>query len=304
MIRKALREEKISVETVMPSFHLSQLNQLATNDNALISFMYYTGALTYCPSQDSNPHNIGLLQITNQTARDEFFQQVLQMCTWLQTGQVRQQIYNSIVHLVNTQNLTPLCVAIEKACLRNLRSNNVIHHQESSLVQIFVDAFTFCFNPDSVQLEEQMNLNSKHAIDFVILNTNIAIEFLNVAIWHLVQAPDGKYIDIKDNWDEQTSVSDAIYSLGDNEVLNLRKKAFGLSPVQSIKEILEAKCRKVRKDYAAGLNMKGYNCIFVVLRVGLRKLIVRKITTKKFDQTKPPQIQNAPETPSSHTLLG
>jgi len=93
---------------------------------------------------------------------------------------------------------------------------------------------------------------------------------LNVAIWHLVQGPYGTYIDIKDNLDEQTSVSEiAIYDLKDNEVLNLRKKAFGNSA-------LDAKCRK---DYD-GLKVKGYNCIFVVLCVGLQKLIVRKLKQK------------------------
>ena len=95
-IRNALRLPSLLLSSsVLSRFRLSSINELSTNTDALLSFMFYTGAsyililmlpphyylgaLTYCAPPDDEPRSSGPLKVTNETARKEFWDEALRM---------------------------------------------------------------------------------------------------------------------------------------------------------------------------------------------------------------------------------
>lgn len=153
-IRKVLTSSTLKLSSpLMSRFRLSAINELSTNSDALLSFMFYTGtkslnnfiyrcyssiilgALTYCPPSDSKRKMSADLKVTNETARNEFWNEALRMSSWLSSENLRKKVYGAIGQLVSDKNIVPLCDVISAEVLSKLEGNNVVHHQESSLVQ-------------------------------------------------------------------------------------------------------------------------------------------------------------------------
>jgi len=93
------------------------------------------GALTYCAPSDSKLKISADLKVTNETARKEFWNEALRMSTWLSSEDLRKKCSGAIGQLVSDKTINPLCDVISAEVLSKLEGNNVVHHQESSLVQ-------------------------------------------------------------------------------------------------------------------------------------------------------------------------
>jgi len=73
-------------------------------------------------------------------------------------------------------------------------------------------------------------------------------------------------------------VSNSIYLADGEQILKLKRRSYGQQKAsQSIASILDDSVKKVRATSGSGLQAKGYQHVFVILRVGLQRLLVRKI---------------------------
>lgn len=73
-------------------------------------------------------------------------------------------------------------------------------------------------------------------------------------------------------------MSNSIYLADEELILKLKRRSFGQQkPSQNVASLLDDSVKKVRATYGSGLSAKGYQYVFVILRVGLQRLLVRKI---------------------------
>lgn len=128
VIAEALSSDGAEVECaggVANHFRLSNMHELATDRRALVSFMFYTGALTYAPRprRPSSPLSFIELKhslcIPNGVARKEFAGELQRMLRLDQIGM--ENLHESIVCMVDKTQADPFCQALEQFLLRGLR---------------------------------------------------------------------------------------------------------------------------------------------------------------------------------------
>ncbi|RHZ78190.1 hypothetical protein Glove_166g242 [Diversispora epigaea] len=223
-------------KSIEQRFRLTNICELATDRTPLLSFMFYTGALTYKP--DPSKYK---LQIPNRIAKREFIAEALKIYDWKEEDLMSVQKCLQILEA--DHNIEPLCRFIEETLLKPLKDYSV-----------------------------------KKAIDLVKTSTGkrIAIEFDNIKVEHikLIRFPD------LDDWQKLTQVSQLLSEKSDDEILSL-EICNKYQPIQkTVGEALKQKIEVKKKAYLKNLIDRKdatLSCMFIVLRVGLYRLISRRV---------------------------
>ncbi|CAG8640835.1 3230_t:CDS:2 [Acaulospora morrowiae] len=152
-------------------------------------------------------------------------------------------------------NIEPLCRFIERTLLKPLKDNGVKHSNEE-------------------ELKQSSNLGGK-AVDLVktSIGIRIAIEFDNIKIENV------KLDKTRDNWQEATEVSRSLLEKSEEEVLTKINDPFRKNQ-KTVEEALDWKIKTKSRKYLEPLRNRqdaDLKCIFVILRVGLHRLISRKV---------------------------
>ncbi|CAG8693276.1 3689_t:CDS:1, partial [Funneliformis caledonium] len=173
-----------SANGIEQRFRLFNICKLATDRSPLLSFMFYTGAITYQPnpSPASLQHNF---RIPNRIAEREFITEALKIYDWKKEDLT--PVWNCLQILEAEYNIKPLCRFIEKTLLKPLKDNSVKHSNEETLKQTFMDTLILTFHaniePEFQVFSQSSNFSGK-AIDLVKTSSEkmIAIEFDNIKI--------------------------------------------------------------------------------------------------------------------------
>ncbi|CAG8482792.1 12580_t:CDS:2 [Funneliformis mosseae] len=253
-------------------FRLANIRELATDRTPLLSFLFYTGALTYQPN--------GLcfsFRIPNNISKREFIAEALKIHEWKDDDltPVRQ----CLQILEGNDDIDPLCRFVEELLLKPLKDNSIVHSNEEVLKQTFLDTLILTLHAD-IEPEFQVCFNSKYscgkAIDLVKTSTGkrIAIEFDNIKMECI------KLDGIHDSWQGATRISLSLMKKSEDEILNLEISDHYRSNQKTVREVLDSKIRKKCNDYLEPLKNRrdaDLKCMFVVLRVGLHRLISRRV---------------------------
>ncbi|RGB24870.1 hypothetical protein C1646_772519 [Rhizophagus diaphanus] len=197
-------------------FQLSNIHELATDHTSLLSFMFYSGAITYQSnlSRSSLQHNF---QIQNRVIKREFIIEMLKIYNWKKEDLI--PIRNYLQILKAEYNIKPLCRFIENNLLKPLKDNSIKHLNEEVLEQIFMDTLTLTLHTD-IKPEFQVffqNSNFEKVINLVKINTGkvIAIEFDNIKIENV------KLDGIQSNRQKATDLSQLLLEKSEDEILSL-----------------------------------------------------------------------------------
>ncbi|PKY38773.1 hypothetical protein RhiirA4_451830 [Rhizophagus irregularis] len=195
-------------------FQLSNIHELATDHTSLLSFMFYSGVITYQlnSSYSSLQHNF---QIPNRITERKFIIEMLKIYNWKKEDLIPVQ--NCLQILEAEYNIEPLCRFIENNLLKLLKYNNVKHLNEEVLKQIFMDTLTLTLHTDikpKFQMFSQSS-NFEKIINLVKINTEkvIAIEFDNIKIESI------KLDGIQSSWQKATDISQLLLEKSDDEIL-------------------------------------------------------------------------------------
>ena len=186
-------------------------------------------------------------------------------------------IKDGIIKLINENEIYTLCYAIDNMVLSKLSDNQVIHHNEAALVQIFFDAFLYTFASYDIFSEYKVNLNKKEAIDLALKTkdktTNLYFEFKNISMNNINTDTN--------NWEKLTEFSNNYMKYDDDKILNLsikdEKQKFY---EKTVGDYFKKGIQDVKKKYLNQLKNQKENSkiiIFLILRVGLRRLIIQEI---------------------------
>ena len=211
------------------------------------------------------------------------YEEMLRIKKWTQSD--LKTIRESILEMID-ENIKPLCAVIDEYSLSKLKGNNVVHHNESSLVQCFIDAISYSFlNQENIEREYKVNEHSRdhgtrnRAIDVVFKlhpKTKIGIEFKNIPIKELKQWINDE-TPSKD-WEKQFKQSESLFHYPEDDVLELPlidSHEKGNTTVQKALDNAIEQANSYKKDLSS--NFDGKVIVFVIVRVGLRKLIIRKL---------------------------
>ncbi|CAB4409428.1 unnamed protein product [Rhizophagus irregularis] len=262
-------------------FQLTNIRELAINRTLLLSFMFYNGAITYQPnpSPASLQHNF---KIPNCIAEKEFITEALKIYGWKEEDLI--PVRHCLQILEAEYNIEPFCRFIEKTLLKPLKDNSVKYPNEEALKQAFIDTLILTLHAD---IEPEFQVYSRNsdffdgkAIDLVKISANkmIAIEFDNIKMENVIL--DGA----QGSWQEATYVSRSLLEKSDDEILNLEINDKYRPDQKTVREALEWKIKKKSEEYLDPLKKRHdaeLSCMFIVLRVGLHRLISRKVYSDK-----------------------
>ncbi|CAG8643728.1 11586_t:CDS:1 [Paraglomus brasilianum] len=234
--------------------------------------MFYTGALTYHPS--SLKHEF---KIPNRIAEREFIAEGLKIYDWKKEDLIPVQ--NCLQILEAEYNIEPLCQFIEKALLKPLKDNSVKHSNEEALKQAFMDTLILTLHADiepEFQVYSQSSSFGGKAIDLVKTSTRkmMAIEFDNIKMENV------KLNGAQGSWQEATDVSRSLLEKSEDEILSLKISDRYRPNQKTVHEALESKIKKKSNEYLDLLKRQHdaeLSCLFIVLRVGLHRLISRRV---------------------------
>ncbi|CAG8551534.1 7169_t:CDS:2, partial [Ambispora gerdemannii] len=257
-------------------FRLSNIRELTIDRTPLLSFMFYTGAITYQP----NPSPISLqhnFRIPNRIAEGEFISEALKIYDWKKEDLV--PVRNCLQILEAEDNIEPLCRFIEEALLKPLKDNSVKHSNEEALKQAFMDTLILTLHADiepEFQVYSQSSSFGRKAIDLVKISTRkrIAIEFDNIKMENI------KLDKARGSWQEATEVSRSLLEKSEEEILKLKINDPYRRDQKTVEEALKWKIEKKSREYLEPLKNRqdaDLKCMFVILRVGLHRLISRKV---------------------------
>ena len=106
---------------VKGQFRLSHMNELATDRKPLLSFMFFTGALTCVPSTAVRLRHA--LRIPNSVARTEFAKELEQMIGLKEGGY--DSLREAIITMLDTKKIDSFCGAVSKYLLGGLAGRDV-----------------------------------------------------------------------------------------------------------------------------------------------------------------------------------
>ncbi|CAG8748444.1 15838_t:CDS:2 [Dentiscutata erythropus] len=247
VLTEVLNQHSLELKTdIEQRFRLTNIRELATDRTPLLSFMFYTGALTYKPGSLKYE-----LQIPNRIAKREFIAEALKIYDWKEED------------LMST-------------LLKPLKDNSVKHSNEEALKQAFMDALILTLHAD-IEPEFRVHTQnlSRKAIDLVKTSTGrrIAIEFDNI------KTECVKLNGVTNSWQELTQVSRLLSEKSDEEILSLEISDKYRPKQKTVREVLEHKIKVKKNEYLMPLKERNdaeLSCMFIVLRVGLHRLISRR----------------------------
>jgi len=186
-------------------------------------------------------------------------------------------VWNCLQVLEAEHDIEPLCKFIENTLLKPLKDNSVKHSNEEALKQAFMDTLILTLHAD---IEPEFRVyshssNFRKAIDLVKTSTGkmIAIEFDNIKMENV------KLDGARGSWQEATEVSRSLLEKSDDEILSFEISDQYRRDQKTVRDALEFKI-KTKSKYLDPLKKQHdaeLSCMFIVLRVGLHRLISRKV---------------------------
>ncbi|RHZ51235.1 hypothetical protein Glove_481g111 [Diversispora epigaea] len=276
ILTEALNQNPLKLKKdIEQRFRLTNIRELATDRTPLLSFMFYTGALTYKPrSPGSFEYE---LQVPNHIAKREFIAEALKIYNWKEEDPI--SVRKCLQILEGEDNIEPLCRFIEKVLLEPLKDNSVVYSNEEVLKQTFMNAFILTYRED-IEPEFQVSNFDKKAIDLIKKGAEgrIAIEFGNIKIGDINFG-----VNLGD-WNKATKVSLSLLEKSEDEILNLETVDFKTSNrynpnLITIRKFLDDKIEK-SNVYLTALKKRNdvkLKSMFIVLRIGLHRLISRRV---------------------------
>ncbi|CAG8662458.1 10784_t:CDS:1, partial [Paraglomus occultum] len=146
ILTEALNQRPLeSRKGIEQRFRLTNIRELATDRTPLLSFMFYTGAITYQPnpSPTSLQHSF---RIPNRIAKKEFIAEALKIYDWKEEDLI--PVRKCLQILESEHNIEPLCRFIEGTLLKPLKDNSVKHSNEEALKQVFMDTLILTLHAD------------------------------------------------------------------------------------------------------------------------------------------------------------
>ncbi|CAG8646805.1 2427_t:CDS:2, partial [Diversispora eburnea] len=216
-----LNQHSLELKTdIEQRFRLTNIRELATDRTPLLSFMFYTGALTYKPGSLKYE-----LQIPNRIAKREFIAEALKIYDWKEED------------LMSVRN-----------------DNSVKHSNEEALKQAFMDALILTLHAD-IEPEFRVHTQnlSRKAIDLVKTSTGrrIAIEFDNI------KTECVKLNGVTNSWQELTQVSRLLSEKSDEEILSLEISDKYRPKQKTVREVLEHKIKVKKNEYLMPLKERN-----------------------------------------------
>ncbi|RIB25281.1 hypothetical protein C2G38_2241501 [Gigaspora rosea] len=206
------------------------------------------------------------------------FMEALKIYDWKEDDLIPVRGYLQILEADN--NIEPLCRFIENTLLKPLKDNSIVHSNEEALKQAFMDAMILTLHAD-IEPEFQVYSQSPDlygmAIDLVkttgSTGKRIAIEFDNIQMKKiLLDGANGR-------WQDATKVSRSLLGKSEEEILGLKIDDEHRKGQKTVAEALEYKIN-TKKKYLGPLSKRNdadLKSVFIVLRVGLHRLISRRI---------------------------
>ena len=195
-------------------------------------------------------------------------------------------LLNNIKKIFEDEDIKSYCLDVDKFALSKLKGNDVVNHDESSFVQAFIDGLSYSFEySDDIQKEYKIkkynrdkNIGGK-AIDVMLEKypkIKLGIEFKNIKIGRLRTWLNGEKP--SKDWDSQVNQSEKLLNETEDKILNLSVTDH-YNNGGTIKEILENTINIQAKKYKQTLESEfdGKVLVFVIIRVGLRRLLIRKV---------------------------
>jgi len=196
------------------------------------------------------------------------------------------EVKSQIIRLFEREEISGLCSIVDRLCFSNLSESQVFNHKEDGLSQAFFDAFRFSFLSFDITQEYIVtrSLKYKYAIDMALKTPNkrIFVEFKNITAGMLSMGLDGKKIVYNDkNWELYQDLSNKLSEeVDDKRILTLPLQPSYQNYGKSVQEYLTLSIQKVRREYIPDLQkdtLKSTKIIvFVVLRVGLRRMLIHR----------------------------
>ncbi|CAG8532691.1 2481_t:CDS:2, partial [Funneliformis caledonium] len=207
-----------STNGIEQQFRLTNIRELTTDRTPLLSFMFYTGAITYQPN--SSPASLQhSFQIPNLMAEREFIAEALKIYDW------------------RKEDLIP-----------PLKDNSFKHSNEEALKQAFMDTLILTLyvdiEPEFQVYSQSSNFGGK-AIDLVKSSTGkmIAIEFDNIKMENV------KLDGTRGSWQEATDISRSLLEKSEDEILSLEIGDKYRPNQKTVREALESKIKKKSNEY-------------------------------------------------------
>ncbi|CAB4479029.1 unnamed protein product [Rhizophagus irregularis] len=257
---------QLESEDITQQFDHTNIDKLTTDRNSLLSFMYYNGVLTYQPNSLQYK-----FQIPNNDVKKKFIENALENYDWKEKDLM--SITKCLQILEGKYDIEPLCQFVEKTLHKLLKNNDP---NEEDLIQAFIDTLIFTFYAD-IKPEFWVNYNvDEKIIDLVRMSTGkrIAIECDNIKMECI------KLNEIQDNMEETTKISSSLLEKSEDEILKLEINDPNQPSLKTVGELLEWKIKKQSKKYLELLEKQedeSLRCSFIVLRIGLHRLISRKV---------------------------
>ncbi|RHZ81374.1 hypothetical protein Glove_120g228 [Diversispora epigaea] len=221
ILTEALDQRPLKLKkNIEQRFRLTNIRELATDRTPLLSFMFYTGALTYKPGSAGSLEYE--LQIPNHIAKREFIAEALKIYNWKEEDPI--SVRKCLQILEGEDNIEPLCRFIEKVLLEPLKDNSVVYSNEEVLKQTFMNTFILTYREDIEPEFQVLNFDRK-AIDLIKKGAEerIAIEFGNIKIGDINFGENLK------DWKKATKVSLSLLEKSEDEILDLETVDFKTS---------------------------------------------------------------------------
>jgi len=291
-------------------FTSAQLRSM-TGNSALISYMYYHGALTL--GEPIRPEDTIIdrkftkfgYKIPNNVARIEF---VEELCSIMRLNDDATTLFkNGVTKMLTKDTIDDLCKAIEDCILNSMRGRDV-KEGEDAFKNIFIDALligrTIGVN-DRVERELKMlDKNSKSRyFDAVYISKEyqkiFGFSFKDIRAEYITELTKDLKKDYGSfNWDDLCTASVKLDEMTPDEISKLQATSYEDKKLstKTIEKFIENAKNEVRDNYLIGLEkikkkhedegkqqsssqqkVKWELINFVVKRVGMRKILIAQV---------------------------
>jgi hypothetical protein len=280
---------------VKGQFRLSHMNELATDRKPLLSFMFYTGALTYVPSNAVKLKYA--LRIPNNVARMEFAEELKQMIG-LKEGGI-DSLREAIITMLDTKKIDSFCKAVSKYLLAGLDGRDVVGGEDPFSQAVF-DALALARRPtDSVHKEFKVDPVARakkvtgFALDVVYISSSTSVKqyyclsLKNIPVQglELAKTAGGRFEET--TWEKLCEISrlelDDETQVSDDNILALPLNVGFMKQHKkgdTVKIVLDKAVEEAKSKYLPPLQGElgptNVHC-WALVKVGLRRIIWKKV---------------------------
>jgi hypothetical protein len=252
---------------------------------AIISWMFFNGALTYA-KRNSEDEPLSFV-VPNLIARKEFIDEFLKSSA----QDVHQQLQAALSSLLDAAepSVDPFLRQIESSVLASAQGHDV-KDQEQALHKVLLTCLTLCKRPMDKVVSEYLvkpnNPGSKdgHSADVVYHSSSengkkrFVFELKNVPVEYWKEKPSGN-----PKWSQIVDAARSVVYKSDAELCNLEWRPHDLRTYIPVQQTIDEASNQL-KGYLMEMRkqdlVEGPSIGFVIVRVGLFRLISQRVTIK------------------------